>query len=346
MSIVRIMSVRCGHPLRLHLYCQIRYGYMQRLCFRCVAPMLPYVGIKYATLLVFAKFTKYVKNRWWICMYPASLEFVVSVKSNSVLSDLLPASFQLGSDAFRFFSSSSTTSVFVDVTVRHVVFNLIKSPPASGLTFISTLCCTGWTNLVSGSINYKPNNTSHILYAIQCKELVPCSFNSFWTTLREYVPYRSVRWRSIALHTQTQNLWDNHCISTNYCLFTNFFSKILNSLGCNVVYIFLFKFNPKSSKNYFKISFKSKFLRNISVISPKFSISDPKVRAEGAHGERGSSEKTVLGTTGWGGCFPPLQKREKKKCILINSGNFFFFVISILEINPIKVLDKGYDYIF
>ncbi len=55
------------------------------------------------------------------------------------------------------------------------------------------------------------NNTSCILYLIQYKELVPHSFNSFRTTLHEYVPYRSVRWCCAAVHTQAQNLWGNLC---------------------------------------------------------------------------------------------------------------------------------------
>ncbi len=119
-SIVEITSVRCGHPLRIRPCCQIRYGSHAVLTFPLhrAKVTLPYIGIKYATLLVFAKFTKYVKHRSWICMYP-SLEFAVSIKSNFVSSDLLPASFR--HRTFHFFSSSSTTSIFVDVTVRLVV---------------------------------------------------------------------------------------------------------------------------------------------------------------------------------------------------------------------------------
>ncbi len=37
------------------------------------------------------------------------------------------------------------------------------------------------------------NNTSYISYNIQCRELVPHSFDSFWTTLCEYVPNKSVQ---------------------------------------------------------------------------------------------------------------------------------------------------------
>ncbi len=55
------------------------------------------------------------------------------------------------------------------------------------------------------------NNRSHISNAIQRKEFVVCFFDSFWTTLHKYVPYRSVRWRCITLCTQTQNLWGNLC---------------------------------------------------------------------------------------------------------------------------------------
>ncbi len=45
------------------------------------------------------------------------------------------------------------------------------------------------------------NNTSYISYTIQRRELVPSSFNSFRTTLYEYVPYRSVKWHCVAHYT-------------------------------------------------------------------------------------------------------------------------------------------------
>ncbi len=56
------------------------------------------------------------------------------------------------------------------------------------------------------------NNTSCILYTIQHTELVLRSFDSFWTTLYEYVPYRSARWRYVTLHAQARNLRGNLCI--------------------------------------------------------------------------------------------------------------------------------------
>ncbi len=43
---------------------------------------------------------------------------------------------------------------------------------------------------------------SCVSYAIHYRELVPHSFDLFWTTLHKYVPYRSVRWCCVALHTQ------------------------------------------------------------------------------------------------------------------------------------------------
>ncbi len=54
--------------------------------------------------------------------------------------------------------------------------------------------------------------TSRISYAIHHRQLVTCSFNSFWTTLHEYVPYRSIGWQWVGLHTPAQDLWDNLCI--------------------------------------------------------------------------------------------------------------------------------------
>ncbi len=39
--------------------------------------------------------------------------------------------------------------------------------------------------------------TSCISYAIQHEVLVRYSFDLFWTTLHEYVPYRSVRWHKL-----------------------------------------------------------------------------------------------------------------------------------------------------
>ncbi len=52
-----------------------------------------------------------------------------------------------------------------------------------------------------------PNHISCITFTIQCRELVPHSFSSLWTTLHKYVPYRSTRWRCVALHAQVRNLW-------------------------------------------------------------------------------------------------------------------------------------------
>ncbi len=54
------------------------------------------------------------------------------------------------------------------------------------------------------------------------RELVPHPFNSFsTTTLHEYVPYKSIRWRCVALHAQAQNLRPNLYIKkilcTNFC---------------------------------------------------------------------------------------------------------------------------------
>ncbi len=41
------------------------------------------------------------------------------------------------------------------------------------------------------------NRMSRIFYTIQHTELVPLSFNSIWTTVHEFVPYISVRWRRV-----------------------------------------------------------------------------------------------------------------------------------------------------
>ncbi len=60
---------------------------------------------------------------------------------------------------------------------------------------------------------YRIYATSRISYAIHHTELVSYSFNLFWTTLHKYVPYRSVRWCCVTLHTQPRNLWGSLCIS-------------------------------------------------------------------------------------------------------------------------------------
>ncbi len=40
------------------------------------------------------------------------------------------------------------------------------------------------------------------MLAIHQRELVPHSFNSFQTTLHEYISYLSIKWCGVALHTQ------------------------------------------------------------------------------------------------------------------------------------------------
>ncbi len=76
------------------------------------------------------------------------------------------------------------------------------------------------------------NNTSCISYTIQYRELAPYSFNLFWTTLHEYVPYyTSIRWCCVTLRTQAQNLWSTLFILGEdlYALkVENMFSKVLN----------------------------------------------------------------------------------------------------------------------
>ncbi len=51
-----------------------------------------------------------------------------------------------------------------------------------------------------------------ISYAIQHRELVPRSFDSFLTSVHKHVPYRSVRWCCVMLHAQAL-FWLilNHC---------------------------------------------------------------------------------------------------------------------------------------
>ncbi len=60
------------------------------------------------------------------------------------------------------------------------------------------------------------NNTNCILYAIQCRALVPCSFDLFWTTLHQYVTHKSLRWRCTTLRTQARNLWGNPCTRRSF----------------------------------------------------------------------------------------------------------------------------------
>ncbi len=154
-SIVKIMFVRCDIPYAYTRVVRSITYRTKRLRFRSIAPTLPHVGIKYAALSVFANFTQYVEHRSLICMYP-SLEFAVSVKSNFLCRPIY----------FQHCSSTVPTWIrcvpfflefkyYVCIRWCHsssCCFNSIKCPPASGLTFISTLCCTGWTDLVSGSI--------------------------------------------------------------------------------------------------------------------------------------------------------------------------------------------------
>ncbi len=65
-----------------------------------------------------------------------------------------------------------------------------------------------------------------LIYVIHHRELIPCFFDLFWTTLHQYVPRRSVRWRCVTLHTQARNLCGNLCrcirvrIIQNFCKFS------------------------------------------------------------------------------------------------------------------------------
>ncbi len=78
--------------------------------------------------------------------------------------------------------------VIVRVSLTHL-------PPTSIWRYIQ-LADRGWP--------LDSNNTSHISYTIHHRELVPCFFNSFWTTLPKYVPYRSVRWCCVWLNIRLE----------------------------------------------------------------------------------------------------------------------------------------------
>ncbi len=92
------------------------------------------------------------------------------------------------------------------------------------------------------------NNMSCILYTIQHRELVPHSFNLFWITQYEYVPYRSVRWHCVALSAQVQKLWGNLCTFNYNCYFEQksyYFNKNFRRKCDYFCPIFLFS-NKKS----------------------------------------------------------------------------------------------------
>ncbi len=81
-------------------------------------------------------------------------------------------------------------------------------------TRISPISIQRYRQLADRGWSLDLNNTSCILYAIQCRELVPHSFDSFWTILQEYVLYRSVRRYCVLLHSQARNLWGNPVYSS------------------------------------------------------------------------------------------------------------------------------------
>ncbi len=74
-------------------------------------------------------------------------------------------------------------------------------------THIPPICIQRYRQLVDMGQPLDSNNTSYMSRAVQHRDLVPHYFDSFWTSLHKYVPHRSVRWRSVALHTQAQNFW-------------------------------------------------------------------------------------------------------------------------------------------
>ncbi len=76
--------------------------------------------------------------------------------------------------------------------------------------------CVSFTRVLPASIRRysRPtdsNNTSYISYTIQCRELVPRTFDSFWTTLHEYV-HMGPSNRTVLLCGHAWNLWGTLCI--------------------------------------------------------------------------------------------------------------------------------------
>ncbi len=126
---------------------------------------------------------------------------------------------------------------------------------------------------LSGNFCVRPRTVHH-------RALIPHSFNAFWATLHEYVPYRSIRWRCVALHTQARNLWDNLCtyflqISQPFpylChwLVYYFYSKIPNL--CNQQHS-AEEQNVSFPTNLFKISAFKKFPLNFFGISDNLLVS-------------------------------------------------------------------------
>ncbi len=110
--------------------------------------------------------------------------------------------------AHHFFTSiytiHRTTFVLIMNNAENIPLSKNIAVVCVPFTHISPTSIQRYRQLTDRGLPLYSNNTSHISYTIQCRELVPSSFDSFSTNLHEYIPYRSVRWCCVTIHARVK----------------------------------------------------------------------------------------------------------------------------------------------